>query len=200
MRRFFNVFFAIFLIIQPIHSTPKTSSDYTIFNLGIQPALFTTNAGISINILNLFYGFGVYANRYGMGTFSKYQKVISVDENLHEFIEQTSAWRATTIGITYKIYNNLYLFGGLCDGEFQKLNSYKTVLGDDIHYSEKKEFEYFPGNEFGIQYEIKNIKDKFSITVVIGLNYALTASDPPVSFLENPVLFTGIGIGVIRKK
>ena len=115
-----------------------------IFNLGIQPALFATNAGISVNILNLFYGFGVYANRYGMGTFSKYQKVISVDENLHEFIEQTSAWRATTIGITYKIYNNLYLFGGLCDGEFQRLNSYKTVLGDDIHYSEKKEFEYFP--------------------------------------------------------
>lgn len=185
----------LFLPFYQLNSATHEKSDYTVFNVGIQPALFSTNAGLSINVLNLFYGAGIYINRYGMGTFAKKTEI----DNIDVLVNSDSAWRSTTLGITFKLMKNLYVFVGHCDGEFQIVNKYFDNLSSEEY--EIKQYKYFPGNEFGFQYELKNFKGKFSLNAVLGLNYSLKSSKSPIDFWpENPVLIAGLAFGVLRDK
>ena len=187
----------LFLLFYQLNSATTEKSDYIGFNIGIQPALFTTNAGLSINVLNLFYGAGIYINRYGMGTFAK--KTIIVYDEDDNIVNSDSAWRSTTFGITFKLMKNLYAFVGHCDGEYQLVKKYIDSM-TQVEY-EIKQYKYFPGNEFGFQYELKNIKGKYSLNAIIGLNYSLKAHNMPFnSWPENPVLIAGLAFGVLRNK
>ncbi len=189
----------IILLISQICAAKTNSTDYTVFNIGIQPALFATNAGLSVNVLNLFLGAGVYINRYGMGTIEKYRRVDNINIEGDEFLENDSAWRSTTIGISFKILKNLYLFAGNCDGEYQIIKRYKDSLSGKNY--EIKKFEYFPGYEFGIQYELQKFRNRYSLNAILGLNYALTATKSSFDFWpENPVLIAGLAFGIVRNK